>query len=147
MKTIKIDSWKRANTSALVQVVVSVLVCILYHFIIFILTGGEEFVGKQPTKEVINGIRYDVVLIVSGVLAGIVPIVFLKYKNIKFLFLYIPLSILYYLVIMFLFMCIIEDYNVFDLINYAITSIPVGSLIGTVIAIFINYFNKKKNSF
>ncbi len=144
MKTIKIDSWKKANNSALVQVVVSVLVCILYHFIIYILTGGEEFVGKQPTKEVINGIRYDVVLIVCGVLAGIIPIVSLKYKNIKFLFLYIPLSILYYFVIMFLVICIIEDYNVFDLINYAITSIPIGSLIGTVIAIIINTIKNRK---
>ena len=144
MKTIKIDSWKKANNSALVQVVVSVLVCILYHFIIYILTGGEEFVGKQPTKEVINGIRYDVVLIVCGVLAGIIPIVSLKYKNIKFLFLYIPLSILYYLVIMFLVICIIEDYNVFDLINYVITSIPIGSLIGTVIAIIINTIKNRK---
>lgn len=144
MKTIKIDSWKKANNSALVQVVVSVLVCILYHFIIYILTGGEEFVGKQPTKEVINGIRYDVVLIVCGVLAGIIPIVSLKYKNIKFLFLYIPLSILYYLVIMFLVLCIIEDYNVFDLMNYAITSIPRGSLIGTVIAIIINAIKNRK---
>ena len=64
MKTIKIDSCKKANKSAMLQAVISSLFCILYAYIIMMLTGGEEFVGKQPTKEIVNGIRLDVVLIV-----------------------------------------------------------------------------------
>lgn len=145
MKIIKIDSWKNANKSALLQTVVSVLVCVVYSYIIVLLTGGEEFVGKQPTKEIINGIRFDITLVVCGILAGIVPIILLKYTKLKFMILYLPLGILYYLVILFSYVCIFDAYNIFDLIFYAITSIPIGSLVGTIIAIFINqYRNNNK---
>ena len=100
MKKAKIDSWKNANKSALMQAISSALFCIVYTYVIMIFTGGEEFVGKQPTQEIVNGIRHDVVLVICGILSGVIPMVLLRYEKSKFLVLYLPMSIIYYFVLM-----------------------------------------------
>ena len=99
MNIIKINSWKNANKSALMQAILSALFCIVYTYVIMIFTGGEEFVGKQPTQEIVNGIRHDVVLVICGILSGVIPIVLLRYEKSKFLVLYLPMSIIYYFVV------------------------------------------------
>lgn len=143
MKKIKIDSWKNANKSALIQAGLSVLFCVIYTYVIMIFTRGEEFVGKQPTQEIVNGIRHDIVLVLCGILAGVIPIILLRYTDSKFLSLYLPMSIIYYFVIMLLCVLFVIDDN-FDLITYALTSVPVGSCIGTVFAILINLYRRDK---
>lgn len=143
MKKIKIDSWKKANRSALIQALLSALFCIAYTYIIMIFTCGEEFVGKQPTRDVINGIRHDVVLCVCGVLAGLIPLILLRYAKAKFLISYIPLSSVFYVIIMVLCVLFVIDDN-FDLITYALLPIPIGSCVGTAIAILINCFINRK---
>lgn len=143
MKIVKIDSLKSANKSAIIQALSSALFCIAYTYIILIFTHGEEFVGKQPTQEAVNGIRHDVVLIVCGILAGLVPIMLLKYKKAEYLIACLPLSVIYYFVIMIFCVCFVIDDN-FDLITYAIFPIPIGSFIGTVISILINNFKNRK---
>ena len=142
MKIIKIDSWKKANNSALMQAVLSVLFCIVYTYLIMIFTRGEEFVGKQPTQEIVNGIRHDIVLVVCGILAGLIPIMLLRYIGLKFLTLYLPMSAIYYFVIMLFVLFVIDDN--FDLITYALTSVPIGSSVGTVFAILINQYRIDK---
>ena len=141
MKKVKIDSWKNANKSALIQAVLSALFCIIYTYVIMFFTGGEEFVGKHPTYEIVNGIRYDVVLIICGILSGVIPILLLRYEKSKFLILYLPMSIIYYFVLMLLCVFFVIDDN-FDLITYAIISVPIGSFIGTMIAILINLYRR-----
>ena len=141
MKIIKIDSWKNANKSALMQAISSALFCIVYTYVIMIFTGGEEFVGKQPTQEIVNGIRHDVVLVICGILSGVIPIVLLRYEKSKFLVLYLPMSIIYYFVVMLLCVLFVIDDN-FDLLAYTLTSVPIGSFIGTIIAILINLYRR-----
>ena len=141
MKKVKIDSWKNANKSALIQAVLSALFCIIYTYVIMFLTGGEEFVGKHPTYEIVNGIRYDVVLVICGILSGVIPILLLRYEKSKFLTLYLPMSIIYYFVLMLLCVFFVIDDN-FDLISYAIISVPIGSFIGTMIAMLINLYRR-----
>ena len=141
MKIIKIDSWEKANKSALLQATLSVLFCIVYTYVIMIFTRGEEFVSKQPTHEIINGIRHDVILVLCGILAGLIPIILLRYTESKFLSLYLPMSIIYYFVIMLLCVLFVIDDN-FDLIAYTLTSVPIGSFIGTIIAILINLYRR-----
>ena len=141
MKIIKIDSWKKANKSALMQATLSVLFCIVYTYVVMIFTKGEEFVSKQPTQEIVNGIRHDIVLVICGILAGLIPIILLRYTESKFLSLYFPMSIIYYFVIMLLCVLFVIDDN-FDLITYALTSVPIGSCIGNVFAILINSYRR-----
>lgn len=143
MKIIKIDSWKKANKSALMQATLSVLFCIVYTYVIMIFTRGEEFVSKQPTQEIVNGIRHDIVLVMCGILAGLIPIILLRYTESKFLSLYLPMSFIYYFVIMLLCVLFVIDDN-FDLITYALTSVPIGSCVGTVFAILINLYRRDK---
>ena len=145
MRTIKIDSWKKANKSALIQGLLSVLFCIAYTYIIMLFTGGEEFAGKQATKDVINGIRHDVVLCVCGVFAGLIPLLLLRYAIAKFLISYIPLSSVYYIILILFCVLLVIDDN-FDLITYALLPIPIGSCVGTAIAILINCFINKRQT-
>lgn len=141
MKMIKVDSWKNANKSAIIQAILSVLFCIIYTYVIMIFTGGENFVGKQPTQEIVNGIRHDVVLVICGILSALIPILLLKCEKAKFLILYLPMSIIYYFVVMLLCVLFVIDSN-FDLITYALTSVPIGSFTGTLISILINLFRR-----
>ena len=143
MRIIRIDTWKKANKSALIQGLLSALFCIAYTYIVMIFTGGEEFVGKQPTQDMINGIRHDTVLCVCGVLAGLIPLMLLRYEKAKFLILYTPLSAAYYVMMVLLCVLFGIDDN-FDLITYALLPVPIGSCAGTAIAILVNYFINKK---
>lgn len=141
---MKIDSWKKANKAALKQAAICVLFCIVYTYAVMFLTGGEEFISKQPTESVINGIRHDVVLIVCGMLAALIPIICVRYTNIKFLLLHIPMGVIYYIVILFLCVLFVIDDN-FDFLAYAIISLPAGAVAGTIIAVIINQIRNYKH--
>lgn len=143
MKPIRIHSWEDANRTALTQALVTVVFCILYTYIIMGFTGGDEFVGKQPTQVVVNGIRHDVVLVICGILAGFIPIILLRYTKAKFLIMYLPMNVIYYFILMFLVVAFIIDDN-FDLIVNALLPVPTGSFVGMVIAIIMNCFINKK---
>ena len=57
---------------------------------------------------------------------------------------YTPTSLdtgIYYFVVMLLCVLFVIDDN-FDLIAYTLTSVPIGSLIGTIIAILINLYRR-----
>ena len=137
---LQIDSWKSAVISACFQAFLSVLLCVAYSYIIFLLTGGRWFINKDISHEVINGIRFDVVLAVCGVLESLIPIILLSYNKVKFLILYIPVSIVFYLALMFF--CIDSS---FDVLNYAILPVPIGSLAGTIAAVIITTYRNLKN--
>ncbi len=139
---LKIISWNSSLKSALIQSFLSVVFCIVYTYVISIFTGGEEFVGKHPTYKAVNGIRYDVVLIICGVMASFIPILLLRYSSIKYLLVFIPLSILLYIVLMLLCILFVIDDN-FDLISYAVSSVPIGSAVGTLCAIIFNQIKNK----
>ncbi len=144
MKAIKIDTLEKTNKSALVHAVSTVLFAIVYSYIIMFLTDGEDFVGKDTTQKVINGIRHDVVLVICGAFSGMIPITLLKYSKIKYIPLCVVLSIIYYLMILFFYLLVSNPNNVFDLITFATTSIPIGYFIGVIIAIIINTIENRK---
>ncbi len=145
MNTLKIDTWRNADKSALIQAGFSVLFCVVYTHVIMLLTGGEEFVGKDITQETISGIRHDVVLAVCGILEAIIPIIFLRYSAVKFLCLNIFLTAMYYLIIMFTYVCIIDCWNIFDLITFAVIPVPIGYFAGVLVSILINSIKSRKS--
>lgn len=143
MKNYLIDSWKKANKMAFVQALLSVIWCVVYTYVITFLTGGEGFVEKHASYETLNGISYTQALVGCGCMMALIPIIMLRFSKLKFACLYVPMSLLYYLALMFICVGFIIDDN-FDLIVYAITSVPVGTLSGTIIAILISLFKKIK---
>ncbi len=138
-----INSWKAANKTAFIQAVLTVILCVVYTYVITFLTGGEGFVEKHASYEALNGISHTQALVCCGCLVSLIPIVMLRVSKIKFAWLYVPMSLLYYLALMFICVGFIIDDN-FDLIVYAITSVPVGTLSGMIIAVLINLFKKIK---
>lgn len=138
----RIISWKVSLKSALMQAFLSAFFCIIYTYIILILTGGEEFIDKADSYEKINGIQYDAVLLICGIMASLIPILLLRYNSIKYLLLFIPISILFYIVLMLLCVFFFIDDN-FDLISYALSSVPIGSAVGTLVAIIFNLLKTK----
>ena len=139
---IRIISWKSSFKSALLQAFLSAFFCVIYSCIVLWLTGGEGFIGKVATHEEINGIRHDVVLLICGIMASFIPILLLRYKSIKYLLLFIPMSILFYIALMLLCVLFVIDDN-FDLISFALTSIPIGSAVGTFVTIIFNQIKNK----
>ncbi len=144
MLNLKIDSWEKSVKTALKLSLFTVICCVIYTYVIVAFTGGETFVSKQPTEEVINGISHNMTLILNGVVAALIPILLLRYESGKYLLAYIPLSILFYLAIMFLCVFIIDDN--FDLLLYAIFTTPIGMLSGTVVAVIINVVKTKRHT-
>lgn len=140
----RIISWKKALISALIQALLAVIICILYSNIIAALTGGQEFIGKASEYKEINGIQHDVVLVLCGILSATIPVLLLRYKQVKYLVLYIFSTFLFYIVFFAFVISCIDDvvYNIFDYIYNAITAVPIGLLIGIAIAVI---FNKIKN--
>ena len=145
MKKLRISSYKTASISALVQAFLSVLLCILFTYVVLRLTGFEEFIGKDGKEEIINGIRYDAVLCIGAVVSAFVPILLLRYNSIKYLFSFLLLSILFYVIILLLVVIFLIGGS-FDFINYATSSFPVGAGVGTVVAITINTIKNKKEN-
>ena len=143
MRKLNIHSYKTACISALVQSFLSVLLCILFTYIVLRLTGFEEFIGKDGKEKIINGIRYDVVLCIGAVVSAFVPILLLRYNEIKYLFLFLLSSVMFYVIILFLVVSFLIGGS-FDFINYATSSFPIGAGFGTVIAIIINATRKRK---
>ena len=77
-----------------------------------------------------------------GVFAALIPIFLLRYDSLKYLFVYIPLSGALYIFLMLLCILFVIDDN-FDLIFYALSSVPIGSAVGTLTAIVINLLINK----
>lgn len=140
---LKITSWKGSVKSALMQSLLSMLFCVIYTYIILFLTGGEEFIGKAHTYEEINGIRHSFVLVICGIIAALIPIILLRYDSMRYLLAYIPLSIMFYIGLSILIVVFIIGNN-FDMIGYALSSVPIGSGGGTLVALIINTFNNKR---
>ncbi len=131
-----VTSWKKALISALTQALLAVIIGIIYADIVAALTGGQEFVGKVTYQKEINGIRHDVVLVICGIISASIPILLLRYKHIKHLFAYIVSVFLFYFAFVFCVVLYIDDvvYNIFDYITDALTTVPIGLLVGIVIA-------------
>lgn len=143
MSNLKIDSWEKSVKTALKLSLLTVIGCVIYTYVIMAFTGGETFVSKQPTAEVLNGISHNAALILNGVVMALIPVLLLRYVSAKYLLAYIPLNILFYLAIMFLCIAFIIDDN-FDLLLYAVFTTPIGMIAGTAAAIIINVVKTKK---
>ena len=133
---ICVTSWKKALISALIQALLAVIIGIIYSDIVAALTGGQEFVGKVTYQKEIGGIRHDVVLVICGIISAVIPILLLRYRHIKHLIAYIFSVFLFYFAFVFCVVLYIDDvvYNIFDYITDALTAVPIGLLVGIVIA-------------
>ncbi len=153
MKTV---SWKAALKNGVVTGVISfaafaIFTCFLNYFIL----DGITF--YESANAAINGISFTTVNIIYVVLSAIVPVIFLRYEKIKFLLLnsgiaFVVFEVLALLLTVLIMYGIVNIFGLyvqytFEILSYALVMVPVGSVLGTVIAIIINaILNEKKLS-
>lgn len=126
--------------------VLTVFSCFAY----WVLLGGNEFVSKQESLKSINGISHNFLIICVGILAVFVPVFTLKYKQGIDILTHCVISSIVYFVLAFagssfgasLTFGILYPLGTFDAIPYIIFGVPIGSLVGTIIAVFKNDLKK-----
>jgi len=147
---LKITNQKKAVVSGILAGIYIILAGVVMMYIFSTLTMGESFYSNG---EIINGFTHFQFVFVMGLIVAIVSFFSLKYDNKEYLFLYISWLIMSYILIQFLLILIINlnNFNMkltplytFDYIGYALIPIPIGSIIGTIIAIITNSIRNKK---
>ena len=149
---MKISSWKKSTTVALLNALITFAVLTVFVcFIYYVFLNGEEFIGKDKTVYIINGISFYSLILIGVILSAFVPIIFLKFEAAKYLITYcICSSIIYVILYIFFLSCgeiisfgFLYPLENFDTMIYAVFSFPLGSAIGTVISIAIHFIKKK----
>ena len=151
---MKIDSNKKAILAgALLGTCVFfayvIFTCLLYYFM-----GGENFVYKGETRDIVNGISFNLVKIMSFVISAVIPILLIRYKKICYYELSVFIAVvLYALYFIAYFVCLssmpIEmalkfPMNSFDAIIFGIFNFPLGAIIGILLNIGVNFLINKK---
>ena len=86
---MKINSIKKTVLSGLIYGIVTFALYVLYTSVINLILGGENFIYKDQTRDIINGLSFVATQIIATILSALVPIILLRYKNITYYFSYI----------------------------------------------------------
>ena len=136
-----IDSGKRAAKYGFIHSLITVAFAVIFNYVIMLLTNGENFVTKNPTQTVINGLRYDVVLAVLAILTGLIQIFLFNVDSGFFLLEYIPVYVICYIGFGFLVLSF-PLRGIFDILFYLIGPAPIGAFSGLVLKLIYIYFKK-----
>ena len=153
---MKINSIKKTVLSGLIYGIVTFALYVLYTSVINLILGGENFIYKDQTRDIINGLSFVATQIIATILSASVPIILLRYKNITYYIASIFVSVIIYIALLsgvFLapgfseicFEIITESpMNSFDAIVYGIFNFPLGSIIGIIINVGVNFLLNRK---
>ena len=148
---MKIVSWKNSITVGLLNALITfTMLTVFVCFTHYVLLNGEEFIGKDKTVYIINGISFYSLSVIGVILSAFVPIIFLKFKSAKYLITYCICSSIIYVILYIIFVLFGEIISFgflypmenFDTIIYAAFIFPLGSAMGTVIAIIRHYIQE-----
>lgn len=145
---MKIDGTKNAFKSGAFHGCITVVYAIVYTYVVIFINCGETFVGKANTYGELNGISYDAVLTLCGIMASFIPLIICSFDDAFYLLEYIPTYVISYIVAGFITICIEPFDSNFDLICNLIGPVPAGVVIGLTVkmlyVIIRNKYNKKK---
>ena len=131
----------------------TIIIYIVFSYIVNVLTKGECFNTYWQTHEIINGISFNVLKVIGMCLASFVPIILCRYKNAKEVFKYLISACLtyallfeliwvsIYIVVLISFVTKVDlkfPLNTWDSMSFALLYFPVGSFVGTLISIVTN---------
>ncbi len=139
-----IDSGKRAAKYGFIHSLITVAFAVIFNYVIMLLTNGENFVTKNPTQTVINGLRYDMVLAVLAILTGLIQIFLFNVDSGFFLLEYIPVYVICYIGFGFLVLSF-PLRGIFDILFYLIGPAPIGAFSGLVLKLIYIYVKKMIN--
>ncbi len=139
--------------SGLISGFATVIVYIVFSWIVNVLTKGECFITYWETHEIINGISYNALKAIGICLASFVPIIVCRYKNAKeffkylisacltYVLLYMLIWVSIYIVVLISLITKVDlkfPLNTWDSMFFALIYFPVGSFVGTLISIVVN---------
>ena len=148
---MKIVSWKNSITVGLLNALITfTMLTVFVCFTHYVLLNGEEFIGKDKTVYIINGISFYSLIVIGVILSAFIPIIFLKFKSAKYLITYCICSSIIYVILYIIFVLFGEIISLgflypmenFDTIIYAAFIFPLGSSMGTVISIIRHYIQE-----
>lgn len=153
---MKINSIKKSVIVGLIYGIVVFALYVLYTSVIDLILGGENFIYKDETRDIINGLSFVTTQIIATILSALAPIILLRYKNISYYIASIFVAVIIYIAMLlgifiapgFSEICfeIIKKspMNSFDAIVYGIFNFPLGSIIGIIINVGVNFLLNRK---
>ena len=147
---MKQNSWKKSIQMGIIAGAVS---CALYVLIVCLggaLTGWQQFFQSDMTVKTYGALRWETVAAGGVVCTSLVPVFTLRYEKVRYLFLYLLISILFMLwlygvVLAVWFMAASElpcPFLSVDALYDLAVVLPIGSGIGTLVAIVFHCFNR-----
>lgn len=151
---MKVNSNKKAVVAGVILGTCVFFAYALFTCFLYYLLNGENFVYKGETRDIINGISFNVVKNVAVVISAVTPILLIRYKKIAHYGLSIFIAMILYIVYFVVyFVCLssmpIEmalkfPMNSFDALIYGIFNFPLGAIIGILLNCGINFLHNKK---
>lgn len=143
---MKQDSWK---TSLKMGVIAGSISFGVYVFLVFgsgMLTGWQTFFGADFSVQKIGMYSWEIVAAVGVILASLVPAFTLRYEKVRYLFFYLLVSLValiwLYGTMLAVWMMVNAAWCPFitlDALYYFTIAIPIGSIIGTIVAFVIHF--------
>ena len=146
---MKLDSWKKSIKIGVLAGAISFIVYALLVLGAGFLTGWQNFFVVDLPVQKIGKLSWELCAGVGVILASLVPVFTLRYEKVKYLFSYLIVSILalvwLYGMMLLVWMTVYPLWCPFvslDAVYYLFFSIPIGSVVGTVVAIVLHVMNK-----
>lgn len=148
---MKINTWKKAIIGGLLYGIGVFAVFVIYVFAFSHLLGGEGFIYKDETREVVNGISFTIVRTIAIVISAIIPIILFRYNDVDLYIICTFIAALMYAgCILFMFFCLrfeivrTSPLNSFDALFFGVIYFPSGSMCGIFVNGAVNYFINKR---
>ncbi len=146
---MKQDSWKKSLKMGVLSGAISFGVYVLLVLTTGAVTQWQSFFGIDLTMQRIGMFSWEICAAIGVILASLVPVITLRYEKIKYIFLYIPISLLAFVWLYGVTLAIWLTINpawcpftTLDALSYLMIAIPIGSVIGTLVAMGIHLLNK-----
>lgn len=147
---MKADSLKKSLLIGLAAGAISFAVYMLLVFGAGILTGWQPFFGADFSLQKIGGYSLEICSAVGVILFSLVPVCTLRYEKVSYLLWYLLVSVVtvvwLYGATLFVWLMVNPAWCPFvtlDALYYLVFTVPVGSVVGTVVAIVIHFMTKE----
>lgn len=147
---MKLDSWKKSIIMGLIAGGISYILYVLLVVGSAWFTGWQMFFQSDFTAKTYGICRWETFAAVGVILFSLVPVFSLRYEKFKYVFLYLLIS---FLAVIWLFGTVLAGWFLIvpqvnclfitlDAMYYLTIVLPIGSAIGTVVALVLRIMNK-----
>ena len=143
------DSWKKSLKMGVISGGISYGVYLLWGLLVGFATGWQTFFGENLSVHSIGFLSWEMVAAVALILVSLVPVCTLRYEKLKYLLVYLPISLLSFFwfwgVIFAVWFMVCPAWCPlisWDSLYYVAIILPIGSVVGTLVALVIHFLDK-----